>query len=132
MNSDLSPALGDSADLTFTVAESDTAAALGSGDVPALATPRLLAWLEAVTLAALALPAAGGVTSLVSRVEIEHRAASPVGAEVVVHASACFVDGRLVRFDVAAEQTVRGSTSLVATGQITRVLVDRARFLARI
>ncbi|MFI5100538.1 MAG: hypothetical protein ACHQE5_08495 [Actinomycetes bacterium] len=39
-------------ELEFVVGEPDTAVALGSGDVPVLATPRLLAWLEAATVAA--------------------------------------------------------------------------------
>lgn len=32
-----------------TVTENDTATMLGSGDVPVLATPRLIAWMEAAT-----------------------------------------------------------------------------------
>ena len=32
------------------VTNTDTAAALGSGDVPVLATPRLIAWMEAATV----------------------------------------------------------------------------------
>jgi hypothetical protein len=34
------------------VTETDTGAALGSGDVPVLATPRLIAWMEAATVRA--------------------------------------------------------------------------------
>ena len=41
------------ASLRFRVSDDDTAAALGSGTLPVLATPRLLAWLEAATCAAL-------------------------------------------------------------------------------
>ena len=68
-----------------------------------------------------------------TRVGLEHKAASPVGAEVVVTASVLHVDGRLVRFSVAAEHSVTGGTpTLVATGEVTRVLVDRERFLARL
>ncbi len=117
--------------LTYTVGDGDTALALGSGDVPVLATPRLLAWLEAATVAALDLPE--GSTSVGARVEVEHVAASPVGAEVVVHASVGHTDGRLVRFEVAAEHTVDGGDPvLVGRGRVTRVVVDRARFLARL
>ena len=36
------------------VTDTDTAAALGSGDVPVLATPRLIAWMEAATVRAAA------------------------------------------------------------------------------
>ena len=38
---------------SYVVARYDTADALGSGDVPVLATPRLIAWLEAATVTAL-------------------------------------------------------------------------------
>jgi predicted thioesterase len=52
---------------------------------------------------------------------------------VTVHASVSHVDGRLVRFEVAAEQVGPdgGDNAVVATGRITRVVVDRDRFLAR-
>ncbi len=39
------------------------------------------------------------------------------------------VDGRLLRFDVRAED---GAGVVVGHGQVTRVVVDRARFLARL
>jgi predicted thioesterase len=34
----------------YEVSQADTAITLGSGDVPVLATPRLIAWMEAATL----------------------------------------------------------------------------------
>ena len=125
---------GLSAELSYVVSADDSAIALGSGDVPVLATPRLLAWLEAATLAALDGVLTSGSTSVGSRVELEHKGASPVGAEVTVHASVSHVDGRLVRFEVAAVLVapVGADNSVVATGRITRVVVDRDRFLARL
>jgi predicted thioesterase len=52
---------------------------------------------------------------------------------VVARASVSHVDGRLVRFEVAAEhQTPEGISAVIATGRITRVIVDRARFLSRL
>ena len=81
--------------------DADTAAALGSGSLPVLGTPRLLAWCEAATCAAIDPTLPAGSTSVGTRVELEHRAASPVGAEVQVTASASYVDGRLHRFTVA-------------------------------
>ena len=125
--------VGLSAALSFVVDEDDTALALGSGDVPVLATPRLLAWLEAATVEALAPALEPGSTSVGTRVEVEHSAASAVGATVVARASLAYVDGRLLRFEVAAEQVgADGASRVVATGRVTRVVVDREKFLARL
>ena len=87
--------------LERTVAEADTAAAVGSGSLPVLGTPVLLAWCEAATCAALEPALDAGETSVGTRVELEHRAPTPVGGSVEVHASQAYVDGRLVRFSVA-------------------------------
>ena len=116
-----------SAVLTCTVTDQDTAAALGSGSLPVLGTPRLLAWVEAATCAALgALPP--GRTSVGSRVHLEHRAASPVGEVLTVTAVLRHRDGRLVRFEVVAED---GAGGVVGYAEVTRIVVDSERFLAR-
>jgi predicted thioesterase len=117
------------AELAFTVAEEDTAAALGSGSLPVLGTPRLLAWVEAATCAALEADLAPGRTSVGSRVHLEHLAPSGVGEEVVVRAELVHRDGRLARFDVVAEDS-RGT--VVGRAEVTRVVVDADRFLARL
>lgn len=116
-----------SASVTHTVGDADTAAALGSGDLPVLATPRVLAWLEAATCAALDLD--DSRTSVGTRVEVEHIAASPVGATITATADLVHEDGRLLRFRVAAHD---GHGTLVAHGEVRRVVVDRARFLERV
>lgn len=113
---------------TFTVADEDTARAVGSGSLPVLGTPRLLAWCEAVTCAALDPTLTEGQTSVGTRVNIEHLAASPVGAGIEVTASAAYQEKRLVRFTVAA----RMNGKLVGSGEITRVVVDAERFLSRL
>lgn len=120
--------------LVFTVGPDDTARAVGSGSLEVLGTPRLLAWLEAATCAALELPE--GQTSVGTRVELEHQAPSPVGAVVEVTASSTYVDGRLHRFTVAARHaadTPHGRPGkVVATGEVTRVVVDAERFMSRL
>jgi fluoroacetyl-CoA thioesterase len=118
-----------SAELTFTVTDDDTALAVGSGSLPVLGTPRLLAWCEAATCAALDDTLDPGATSVGTRVALEHQAASAVGARVTVVAEEIHRDGRLVRLSVLARD---GSGKVVATGEITRVVVDAARFLARV
>jgi predicted thioesterase len=129
---------GQQASLEFTVTEADTASALGSGDLPVLGTPRLLAWCEAATCAAVAGSLTEQQTSVGSRVRLDHVAASPVGARVLVTASVVYVDpatgsgrrGRLLRFEVVARHV--DSDTVVGHGEVTRVVVDRDRFLSRL
>ena len=116
--------------LTFQVTDDDTAAAVGSGSLPVLGTPRLLAWLEAATCACLAPVLPTGSTSVGTRVQVEHLAASAVGAEVEVSASSAYEDGRLHRFTVSARDTATGM--VLGAGEITRVVVDAERFMSRI
>lgn len=119
--------LGRTTTREFVVSDSDTAAAVGSGSLPVLGTPILLAWCEATTCAVLDLP--DGSTSVGTRVALEHLAASKVGATVSVTATVVYADGRLVRFEVAAREP---SGRLLGSGEVTRVVVDAERFLGRL
>lgn len=113
--------------VTHTVGPEHTARAVGSGDLDVLGTPVVLAWLEAATCAALDLDPSQ--TSVGTRVEVQHLAASAVGATITATASVTQRDGRLVIFDVAARDQ---NEVLVASGQVRRIVVDRERFLSRV
>ena len=67
------------AELERVVAADDTAEALGSGDVAVLATPRLIAWLEAATTTALYGRPPPGITTIGTSVDVRHRAPSLIG-----------------------------------------------------
>ena len=110
------------------VSEADTATALGSGDVAVLATPRLLAWMEGATTAAIADELAAGRTTVGTRVAVDHLAASPVGAVVWIRADLETVDERTLTFAVTAESD---SGQRVGRGRVVRAVVDRERFLSR-
>jgi fluoroacetyl-CoA thioesterase len=118
-----------SAERRFPVGPDDTAAALGSGDLDVLGTPRLLAWCEAVTVSAASPHLDGSRTTVGTRVDLAHLRAAPVGAAVTVRARLDSVDGRLLRFEVSAEDEAGAP---VGHGWVTRVVVDRERFLARV
>jgi predicted thioesterase len=111
----------------LTVTDADTAQALGSGDVPVLGTPRLLALAEAATVAATARHLPGGLTTVGIRAEVEHRAPTPVGRRVTALATLAKVDGRRLCFDV----TVHDGADLVADVRVERMLLDRQRFIAK-
>jgi len=122
--------VGLQAALVHIVAEDDTALAVGSGDLAVLATPRLLALCEAACVGALAeAPLDPATTTVGTRVELEHLRASPVGETVRAASRLDHIDGRLLRFEVVVTDD---ADRLVGRAIITRVLVDRARFLDRI
>ena len=118
---------GLAAGVTSTVAAADTAPAWRSGDVPVLATPRLVALCEEATVAAIAPALQPGETTVGTRIELDHLAPSHPGARVEATAVLETVAGRRLGFAVTAREGDR----LLARGRIERVVVDRAEFLRR-
>ena len=118
---------GLTARVELTVTDADTAQSLGSGDVPVLGTPRVLALAEAATVVATSRQMPGGVTTVGTRAEVEHRAPTPVGRLVTATATLAKVDGRKLLFEVE----VRDGDEVVAAVRVERVLLDRQRFIAR-
>lgn len=126
--------------LHFTVTDQDCAIALGSGDVPVLATPRILAWMEAATIAAAAGLVAPGSTSVGIEVHVSHRRACAAGARIEIEVTHVTEEGRRLAFEVlarerrsaAAGQVVEQEPVLVASGRVIRAIVDRADFLRRL
>ncbi|MEU4236423.1 hotdog domain-containing protein [Actinoplanes sp. NPDC026619] len=118
---------GLNARVELTVTDADTAQSLGSGDVPVLGTPRVLALAETATVAATARQIPGGITTVGVRAEISHIAPTPVGRQVTALATLAKVDGRKLIFDVV----VREGETLVAEVRVERMMLDRQRFIAR-
>ena len=114
-----------------TVTEADTAEAMGSGDVPVLGTPRLLALAEAACCAAVAPHLADGLTSVGTSAALEHSQASPLGAEIVVEAELTEVDGGRLVFGFIARVADTSDDIVIGAGTLERVVVNRTRFLAR-
>lgn len=110
--------------IELTVSDTDTAIAYGSGDVPVLATPRVLALAEEAAVAALASHLADGQTSVGIHAELHHVKATQVGGEVVATAAVAESDGRKISFEI---EVLEGGEK-VAYGTHRRVVVDRERF----
>ena len=118
------------------VAGTDTAVAMGSGDVPVLGTPRLLALAEAAAAAAVRPGLEPGQTSVGTSAVLEHKRPSPLGAEVVVEAELTEVDGRRLVFGFTVRhKRLPGSPDdhsvVVGAGTLERMIVDRDRFVSR-
>lgn len=121
--------------LRFTVTEHDTAIALGSGDVPVLATPRLMAWMEQATVVAAAEQLDPSSTSVGIEVWMRHKRATSVGRRVDVEVTEVVEQDRGLSFAVVAREVPEqgaGESREVAEGRIVRAVVDRAAFLARL
>lgn len=110
------------------VTEDHTARSLGSGDVPVLGTPALLALAEGACVQAICDDLPEGETSVGTWAEIEHLKATPVGHTVTAKATLLGHHGRRLEFSVIVEEA--GET--VARVRHRRVLVERARFLERL
>jgi predicted thioesterase len=123
--------------LSFTVTDADTAIALGSGDVPVLATPRLLAWMEAATVAAAAARVDATSTTVGVEVWMRHRRASAVGAHIEVEVTEVSEQDRGLSFEVLAREVPRDASGgaparEIASGRVVRAIVDRGTFLDRL
>ena len=118
---------GLSAVIDLIVTDADTAVAMRSGEVPVLATPRILALVEEATVRALDGHLANGASTVGMRVQLEHISPTPIGATVRAEANLEKVEGRRLVFHVSA----RDERGLVAAGKVTRVVVDVDRFMEK-
>ena len=111
----------------LTITDDDTAVAFRSGTVPVLATPRVVALVEEASVLAVAGQLSPGETTVGMRVQLDHLAPTPVGAQVTAEAHLDKVEGGRLTFNVS----VTDGRGLVAVGKVTRVVVDVQRFLER-
>lgn len=116
---------GTTASIPFTVDEAATAIALGSGDVPVLGTPKVVALVEEAAVAALAGWVGEGETTVGTNVTIDHLAPTRIGSTVTASATVTAVDGRRIAFAVKVTE----GDAVVARGTHTRFVVDRRQFL---
>ena len=119
---------GLSAQSRTTVAAANTAAEMGSGDMPVFATPALVALLENAAMRAVAEALPEGATTVGSEMNCSHIKPSGLGAEIMATAVLTHVEGRKLTFNVGA----RDEEGLIGEGVHVRYVVDRERFLAKV
>lgn len=111
--------------------ENDTARYFRSGDVPVLATPRLIALCEEATCRATDGHLTDSQSSVATRVQFDHLAPIAIGGVVLAEATLVKVEGRRLIFTVSAARLEGDGGGLIGAGRLTRVLVDEAAFLAK-
>ena len=112
---------------TLQVTEGDTAATLRSGDVPVLATPRLVGLCEEACVQTIRGALPPGLTTVGMRVQFDHLAPTGIGRSVTAEATLEKVEGRRLTFTAAASDV----GGLVGAGRLTRVVVEVEPFLKK-
>lgn len=112
----------------LTVTDNDTAIALGSGNLPVLATPRMMALMENAAMLCVADELFEGSTTVGGHIESSHLKPSKVGAEVSATATLTKVEGKKLYFDVKAEM----DGVIIGEGTHLRFIVDKEKFMSRL
>lgn len=111
----------------FTVTADMLASRMGSGLVDVFATPMLIAMMEGTAAQSVADELAPGQTTVGTRLDVRHLAATPEGMRVRVVSRLTAVDGRKLTFAVQAFDEIEQ----IGEGTHERFVVDQDKFVAR-
>ena len=110
------------------VCNDNSAITLGSGDMPVLGTPAMLALMENAAMLAVAEELDEGTTNVGGHIDSSYLKPSKIGAEVEATATVTRIDGKKLYFSVVA----REGTTVIGEGTHLRFIVDRERFLSKV
>ncbi len=110
------------------VGESNTAAAMGSGDMDVLATPAMVALMENAAMNAVAGELPEGSATVGTAVNVSHIKASPVGTVIKASAELAVIEGRKLTFRVTAAD----GSGTIGEGTHIRYVVDREKFISKL
>lgn len=113
---------------TMRVTAEVTAEYIGSGDLAVLATPAMCALMENAAMMAVAPQMEEGQTTVGTALNIEHLRATKVGEVVTATAVLTEVNGRELKFNIAA----RDAVGIIGEGTHTRFIVNREKFMAKL
>ena len=111
----------------LTVDESVTAIQMGSGVLPVLATPAMMALMENAAMLAVKDELPEGCTTVGGHIASSHLKPSKIGETLIATAEVTKVEGKKIEFNVAA---YAGET-LLGEGTHLRFIVDRERFMSK-
>ena len=112
----------------LTVTDAVTAIRMGSGDMPVLATPAMMALMENAAMLAVADELPEGSTTVGGHIASSHLRPSKIGDVIRAVAEVTKVDGRKIEFKVSAYS----GDVLLGEGTHLRFVVDRERFMSKI
>lgn len=101
---------------------------MGSGDMPVLATPAMVAMMENAAMKCVSDDLEDGQTTVGILMNTTHVKASPVGAKVYATAELTGIDGRKLTFHVVAYQ----GTDIIGEATHERFIVNRDKFISKL
>ena len=110
------------------VTEALTAIAMGSGDLPVLATPAMMALMENAAMLAVTDHLPEGHTTVGGQITASHLKPTPVGETVTATATVTAVDGKKIEFKGEA----RCGDTLLGEGTHLRFIVNKEKFMSRL
>ena len=112
----------------YVVKAEDTAANVGSGELPVLATPTLIAWMENAAMLTVAKDLSDNETTVGGKISVSHLRPSAIGTTVEISAIVTDVDGKKITFSLQAKD----SSNVIAEGEHIRFIVDKERFMSKL
>jgi len=112
---------------TATVDATNVASAVGSGGLEVFSTPAMVALMENAAIRAVQNALPPGQTTVGTRLDVRHLAATPMGLAIRARAELREIDGRKLTFTVEAYD----SQEKIGEGTHERVIVDPSRLIAR-
>ena len=107
------------------VTDTVTAIKMGSGDMPVLATPAMMALMENAAMLAVDDELPEGNTTVGGHIESSHLKPSKIGDKVSATAEVTKVDGKKIEFKISAYS----GDVLLGEGTNLRFIVDKEKFL---
>ncbi|MCC8073929.1 MAG: thioesterase family protein [Clostridiales bacterium] len=111
------------------VENSDTAISVGSGSLPVLGTPIMIALMEKATCKACESLLESGETTVGTQINIVHKRPSAVGEIITAQAVLEQVSDRRLTFSLTAKN---GNGDEIGKGTIERFLVNDEEFMKRV
>ena len=113
--------------ITDKVTEANTAKALGSGSLDVYATPAMILLIERAAVTLLEGNLDSGMSSVGTRLDVEHVAPSPVGSEITCQVTLKEIDRRNLTFSVE----VRDQFDEIGRGTHCRFIITPDRFMKK-
>ncbi|MEA4869090.1 MAG: thioesterase family protein [Christensenella sp.] len=110
------------------VSNANTAKALGSGGLAVYATPAMIADLEYCAAASVQPFLPEGSSTVGTRIDIKHLAATPVGMTIRCETELIEIDRRRLVFSCRAYD----GAGLIGEGTQERFIVDNAKFMEKV